>query len=176
MTAPAHWHSNIEIKARLRDLPAAREVAEAVMTSRLAEQWQRDTYFECRQGRLKLREINDEQAELIAYERADAGHSRASWYTITPIADPESFRAAMKSALGVRVTVEKQRAIYLYHNVRIHLDEVAELGSYLEFEAVLGEDIPPSQGHEQIAMLRQKFAIYDEDVVAVSYADLLLEK
>ena len=30
MTAPAHWHSNIEIKARLRDLPAAREVAEAV--------------------------------------------------------------------------------------------------------------------------------------------------
>jgi len=56
MMAPAHWHSNIEIKARLRDLPAAREVAEAVMTSRLAEQWQRDTYFECRQGRLKLRE------------------------------------------------------------------------------------------------------------------------
>jgi len=34
--------------------------------------------------------------------------------------------------------VSKRREIYLWHNVRIHLDAVTGLGSFVEFEAVLG--------------------------------------
>jgi len=43
---------NIEIKARLHDLPAARRVAEKLATRRVGVQEQIDTYFRCANGRL----------------------------------------------------------------------------------------------------------------------------
>lgn len=47
---------NIELKARLGDYEAALKAASAIATSRLGVQHQIDTYFHCRNGRLKLRE------------------------------------------------------------------------------------------------------------------------
>ena len=49
---------NIELKARLADLDAARKTAVAIATERLGTQHQVDTYFHCRHGRLKLRQID----------------------------------------------------------------------------------------------------------------------
>lgn len=176
MSSQLHLRHNIEIKARLHDIQTARRVAEQVMTARLPDERQRDTYFDCRRGRLKLREINQEQAQLIAYERANEQHSRASAYTITPIAEPKSFTEALEAALGILVIVEKRREIYLYQTVRIHLDEVQDLGCFLEFEAVLGGEASQCEGHELVAELRRKFGIADADLIAVSYSDLLLRQ
>ena len=50
---------NIELKARLRNLPAARQIAQRLATNYLGVQQQTDTYFHCTQARLKLREIVD---------------------------------------------------------------------------------------------------------------------
>jgi adenylate cyclase class IV len=60
---------NIEIKARLSDLAAARQTAAAVATKRLGAQHQVDTYFHCREGRLKLREVDGLSAQLVWYAR-----------------------------------------------------------------------------------------------------------
>ena len=54
-----------------------------------------------------------------------------------PIAEPALLKAALTAALGVRRVVDKRREIFLADNVRIHLDDVAGLGTFLEFEAVL---------------------------------------
>ena len=43
---------NIELKARVADLEAARAVAARIATERPVAQQQVDTYFHCRQGRL----------------------------------------------------------------------------------------------------------------------------
>ena len=58
---------NIELKARLASLATATAVAQEFATQRLGIQRQIDTYFGCRQGRLKLRQIDDQPAQLIAY-------------------------------------------------------------------------------------------------------------
>lgn len=164
---------NIELKARLADLAAARRLAVAVATKRIAVQQQLDTYFHCRQGRLKLRQIDNLSSQLVWYARPDQQGPKASQYMLVPISNPQTLKAALGAALGVRAVIQKRREIFLVGNVRIHLDEVIGLGSFLELEAVLGPDLDDAQGRAQLHALAEKFAIAAEDLVAGSYADMI---
>jgi adenylate cyclase class IV len=163
---------NIELKARVPSLAAARHTAQRLATGRLGLLHQVDTYFPVPRGRLKLREIEGQEAELIAYHRSDAAEARASDYQIVPVAHPRALKDALAAVLGTGAVVDKTREVFLYHNVRIHLDEVAGLGSFLEFEAVLGGDIDASAGQAQVEYLREQFAIAPGDLIAQSYSDL----
>lgn len=164
---------NIELKARLADLQAARNVARAIATGRLGVQQQVDTYFHCRHGRLKLRQIDGLSAELIGYARADQKGPKASQYQLVPVSNPETLKVALSAALGVRRVVQKRREIFLVDNVRIHLDEVVGLGDFLEFEAVLGPEIDDAAGRVQLDRLIETFAIERSDLLSGSYADML---
>lgn len=164
---------NIELKARLADLEAARAVATRIATDRPGVQQQVDTYFHCRQGRLKLREIDGRAAQLIWYARPDQAEPKACDYVLVSVADPAPLKAALAAALGVRVVVRKRREILLYHNVRIHLDEVAGLGSFLEFEAVVAPGIDDAAGRTQLDELMREFSIAPADLLTKSYAEML---
>ena len=164
---------NIELKACLASLDDARAVAQRLATERLEDQHQVDTYFHCRSGRLKLREITGQRNELVWYERPDQQQSKACRYQLVRIDDAAGLKQALTSAWGIRCIVEKYREIYLYQNVRIHLDRVVDLGEFLEFEAVLGPDVDTETGHAQVAFLRDQFQIADADLLTGSYADLL---
>lgn len=166
---------NIELKARIVSLENARGVAQRVATQHLGVIHQLDTYFHPAQGRLKLREIDGQQAELIAYHRSDAAEARASDYHLVPISDPASLKQALAATLGIRVIVDKTREVFLHHNVRIHLDQVRRLGIFLEFEAVLGEEVDDSAGHAQLNWLCGEFGIRPADVCAQSYAELIVD-
>ena len=48
--------------------------------------------------------------------------------------DSRALLSILAKALGVRVRVDKSRRVYLYRGARIHLDRVASLGSFVEFE------------------------------------------
>lgn len=165
---------NVELKARLDDLEAARKSARQVCTQSLGVLRQVDTYFHARHGRLKLREFDDRPAELIWYARPDAKESKTSDYQVVPVTNPATLKAALASALGIWVVVEKQRELFLAENVRIHLDQVARLGDFLEFEAVLEDEMTAADGEAAVARLRETFQIADEALVAGSYSDLLL--
>ena len=95
-----------------------------------------DTYFRTRAGRLKLRESSLSGGELIPYLRPDAGGARRSDYRVIPVDDPPGVKALLTELLGVHRVVVKQREIFLAGNVRIHLDRVEGLGTFLELEAV----------------------------------------
>lgn len=164
---------NIELKARLSDIEAARQVAQSIATKEIGLQEQTDTYFHCPNGRLKLRQIEHSPAQLVWYARPDEEGPKASDYRLVPVANPETLKAALADAYGIWCIVHKRREIYLYHNVRIHLDEVDELGTFLEFEAVLGPQVDDEMGRAQVAELRKQFTISDTDLLAVSYSDLL---
>jgi predicted adenylyl cyclase CyaB len=167
---------NIEIKARLANLGAARAVAERLATARLGVECQRDTYFVCRNGRLKLREIAGGAAQLIAYERPDRPDAKASNYQLLEIAAGDAGRALselLQSALGVLVVVDKSREIFLHKNVRIHLDQVTGLGDFLEFEAVVGGTIDDATAGSQVAWLSEQFGLAAQDLMNGSYSDML---
>jgi len=165
---------NIELKARLHDLAVARQTAERLATAHLGVQQQTDTYFRCAFGRLKLREIQGRPAQLIGYMRPDEPGAKASDYRIVELVDADAIRAVLTETLGILVVVVKQREVFLHHNVRIHLDAVERLGSFLEFEAVLADGVDAEAGCQQVGWLRKQFNIADADLVKNSYSDMLL--
>jgi adenylate cyclase, class 2 len=164
---------NIELKARIADWDKAHEVAAAVATKRLGKQHQIDTYFHCRHGRLKLRQIDGLRAELICYARPDEEGPKPSDFQVAPIAHPETLKAALTAALGVRAIVEKRRDIFLHHQVRIHLDDVTGLGHFIEFEAVLGPSLDEAAGRVLIDTLTRQFGISPADLLTNSYGEMV---
>lgn len=169
-TAP--WRQNIEIKARLQSLGAAREVATRLTTQSPVLMHQTDTYFVVRNGRLKLREIDSTDAQLIWYRRSDQQTAKSSDYMLVDVPEPAALKLALTGALDVLRVIEKQREVYFYENVRIHLDAVVGLGEFLEFEAVLNENIDSATAHSQVAWLLEQFSIEPADLLPGSYSDL----
>lgn len=172
MTASADPQRNVELKARLASLERARAVAADLATDRLPDQHQVDTYFACRHGRLKLREIAGARTELIWYDRPDQTEPKPCRYLRLAVPDAAALKQALSAALGVRTVVDKDREIYLHHNVRIHLDRVRGLGTFLEFEAVLQPGDEVARGRQQVDWLREQFGISPGDLLTGSYADL----
>jgi predicted adenylyl cyclase CyaB len=172
-TAPKALRRNLELKARCLDLSAAREAVRRLGAVPAGLEIQVDTYFSVPKGWLKLREISGQPAVLICYNRPNQDGVRASGYYLVPVPDPCVLRAALATALGVRGEVHKERDIYLWHNVRIHLDDVAGLGSFLEFEAVLSPMDDEAMSRARLEQLCRALAIETADTQAASYADLL---
>jgi adenylate cyclase class IV len=112
-------------------------------------------------------------AELISYRRADRDGPKVSNYRIVPLVDADATAAALEDALGIRVVVEKVRRLLMWRNVRIHLDSVADLGTFVELEAV--SDTPGGLVAEEakIAELRAALAITGDLLIGRGYADLL---
>ena len=169
---------NVELKARDPDPARTLERALAVGADDRGEIRQRDTYFSGARGRLKLREQETGGSplwdELIEYSRADSTDARTSTYRRVPVADVAPLREALDAAYGTLGTVTKRRRLLLWEGVRIHLDEVEGLGSYVELEAVaeVGSDL--SGEHDKVERLREELGIEDRHLVATSYSDLLL--
>ena len=165
---------NVEIKARDPDPEATAARCLALGASDEGVLEQRDTYFASRYGRLKLREQDGSTAELIAYRRPDATDPEESAFIRAGTADPDALREALDAALGATVVVLKRRRLFLWENVRIHLDDVEGLGTFVELEALVG---PGLNDHDtalrKVQELRSQLAILDDALVAVGYSDLL---
>lgn len=166
MTPPRR---NVEVKARDDDPAATLRRALALGASDEGVLRQRDTYFSTTRGRLKLREQDGAPAQLIAYARPDDEGARTSEYRITEIADPEVLRAALDPV----VVVDKRRHLLLVENVRMHLDEVEGLGSFVELEGVAPPESDLSAEQALVARLTDELQLGER--VAVSYSDLVLD-
>ena len=169
---PGPMRRNVEVKAHLDDMSQARQIAESLAAEYAGTLAQVDTYFSCGHGRLKLRETDGHPSHLIWYAREDRAVARTSNYCMVPVVDSESIKHALRSALGVRAVLAKRRDLYLWHNVRIHLDEVDRIGQFLELEAVLVDDVDTHQGHEQVEFLLREFGVSADRIVAGSYVDM----
>jgi homotetrameric cytidine deaminase len=168
-------HRNVELKARDADPSRTLSRALALGAADHGELRQRDTYFAVRHGRLKLREEEPGGARLIGYARPDGVQARTSAYRLVETSDAEGLRETLAAALGVRVVVAKRRRLLLWENVRIHLDEVDDLGSFLELEAVAAEGSDLAREHGLVARLRDELDVADDALVATGYADLLAD-
>jgi len=166
---------NVELKARLADLERARRIARDLSGGPAENLRQVDTYFRCARGRLKLREIEGQASELIAYARSDETAPRKSEFRIVRVLDAVTLREVLAQSLGILVVVEKLREISLYKNVRIHLDQVNNLGTFVEFEAVLSKPAEHAEGERLVRELSGQFGLAPHDLVGRSYSDLLLD-
>jgi adenylate cyclase class IV len=171
--ARAGQRLNLELKATDPDPGRSLEVCRHLGARDEGTLWQRDTYFDARTGGLKLREQEPGHPHLIQFERADEPQQRESRYRIVEVGDPTVLLAALTDALGVTVTVTKRRHLFIWQNVRIHLDEVQSLGTFIELEAVAADRSDLRDEQRLIRRLRDSFSITDERLLATGYATQL---
>jgi len=165
---------NVEIKAKSNH----NDEIESLLLERGAdykgEDHQIDTYFKVPNGRLKLREGTIEHA-LIHYNRSNQEGPKVSDITYYKPEDSKDLKKALTAALGIKVVVDKRRKIFFIDNVKFHLDRVEGLGTFMEIEAIdttgtIGLETLNKQCAEYMDLLK----IEEEQLVAVSYSDLLL--
>ena len=167
---------NIEIKVALGGLDAARTTVTALGARYVATEEQVDRYFEVDvRRRVKLRTFGNGTAELIEYTRPETDSARVSNYEIKPVRD-EHARACLVPKGPPQMVVRKQREIYLIDNVRVHLDTVDGLGTFLELEAVVDVAHDEAVCRAQTQTLMQALGVRPTDCLRASYADLLRQR
>ena len=167
---------NIEIKASSNNSDKIRNYLLENNAQFKGTDLQTDTYFNVKNGRLKLREGNIEN-NLIFYERNNEAGPKSSNFVLTKIQEPDKLKESLTKANGVKVIVKKKREIYYIANVKFHLDEVEGLGSFVEIEAGnMIADLAKEELQKQCEFYMQQFEIEEKDLIEISYSDMLIEK
>jgi adenylate cyclase class 2 len=164
---------NVEFKAEVRNLEAARRqcsLAGAVKSGTFA---QIDTYFRVADGRLKRRETPGKPAEWIFYQRPDTVAARTSRYTL--LSDEQARVRYGSGTLIPWKVVRKTRELWLLDNVRIHLDQVEDVGTFIEFEAVVSARHDLNECRTMVLHLREQFEPILGEPVSGSYEALVQE-
>jgi predicted adenylyl cyclase CyaB len=167
---------NIEIKARVEHLESLAAKAAQMASGGPTEILQDDTFFLCAAGRLKLRDFQDGTGELIFYRRANERGPKESFYVRSPTSSPDSLRESLSLAYGQLGRVKKHRTLYLIGRTRVHLDNVAALGTFLELEVVLEDHESLESGVREANELMHALNISAQQLIECAYIDLLTAK
>lgn len=170
-------HNNIEIKARCADPSFIRNYLQNQNSIFKGVDKQTDTYFNVSNGRLKLRQGVIENS-LIFYKRENIAGPKLSEVLLYKVNEnSDLLKKALTQANGIKVSVTKKREIYFIDNVKFHIDEVEELGSFVEIEAI---DSDGSMGidfiRKQCDHYLQQLNIDEADLLTESYSDMMMKK
>jgi predicted adenylyl cyclase CyaB len=165
--------SNIEIKARVRDLNEIRRRAEQLSNTPVEVIPQEDTFFNVSRGRLKLRVLSEDNGQLIYYTRPDRKGPKRSDYQLSLTSDPENLKRVLELAYGIRGIVRKTRYLYLVDQTRVHLDDVEGLGQFMELEVVMREGQSDAEGQLIAEGLMAVLGVEKHDLLEGAYMDLL---
>ncbi len=127
--------SNLEIKVPLKNFDEVLKRIKENNCEFKGELNQKDVYYKVKDKLLKLR-IENGNCSLIKYLRDEKAKDRFSNYEVLNISNPnaEDFFNDIFESYAV---VEKKRLLYMHDNTRIHLDEVKNLGKFLELETLV---------------------------------------
>ena len=165
--------TNIEIKARVADPELLRERVEALSDTAGELIVQEDTFFNVPSGRLKLRLLAADHGQLIYYQRSDRAGPKRSDYLLANTQEPQTLKAALSAALGVRGQVNKERWLYWIGQTRVHLDQVEGLGAFMELEVVLQSGDDPVQGQVIAQSIMDDLDLRQSDLIEGAYIDLI---
>lgn len=167
-------HLNIEIKARTSDSGLIKEILRSRNAYFKGLDHQIDTYFNVNQGRLKIREGNIEN-HLVYYNRRNQEGPKQSDVTLFDFDSDSSLKEILTNSLGILTVVDKKREIYFIDNVKFHIDEVKNLGNFVEIEAINDKGFFSKEKLlEQCNYYLDLFKISDSDLISCSYSDLLI--
>ncbi len=166
---------NFEFKAKVHEIESHENKLLTLNPKYIGLDHQIDTYFNVKNGRLKLREGNIENA-LINYDRQDILGSKESKVILYKHEPNIALKDILTKQLGIKIVVDKKRKIYFIDNVKFHFDEVKGLGKFIEVEA---RDCDGVYSLEELENQCNKyFKFFDlekENIIEKSYSDLVLE-
>lgn len=162
---------NLELKIKIESFRKFENILKKNMAEFKGILKQKDIYYKYKHGLLKLR-IEKGTYTLIKYFR-DEHNKRWSNYELLELKgkDPEKY---LNEILTQEVVVEKSRKLYLYNNTRIHLDEVKNLGKFLELETLLISD--RKDATKRFNEIKLLLGIENVEEIRKSYKNLLMKK
>jgi predicted adenylyl cyclase CyaB len=168
----------IELKARINNVNDFKKRLSLLDAKYVGKFHQIDTYFKVPQGRLKIRETeNKNSAEVVFYKRPNVPDIKKSHILLIQVQPPETAKELLSKFFSTKIVVDKIREIFIIGETRIHLDEVAGLGTFVEFELPTANKVEEINNSKSLlANLCVKLGIKKEDLEALSYADLLAKK
>lgn len=163
---------NLEIKCRLDNLSGVRKLLKESRSFKYSVEKQNDVYFKVKKGRLKLRIINNKTGNLIYYFRNEKSSEMKSGYIISATENFKELFKILSNQFEIFVTVKKKREIFVKDNIRIHLDNVTELGKFMEIEIIY-----KNLGSAKVRMKEILNFIKPEirSYINKSYSDLLIK-
>ncbi len=162
---------NVEYKAELRDLPLAKTICDTIGASWVSTLAQTDTYFRVPDAKLKRRECVGYEPEWIFYSRSARLEPKLSNFTI--YSDAQAQQRFGTTPLPTLCVIRKKRELYMSRGgVRIHLDQVEGVGTFIEFEALVCPERNLAECHRQLDELRQIFRPVLGEGISSGYADL----
>lgn len=163
---------NLELKLKLSSFDDVKKILVENSVEQNALLNQQDTYYKWTKGLLKLRSVNGKY-ELIKYSRDEVNKERWSDYFILNI-NSEDAEKFLDDILNVETVVTKKRELFLYKNTRIHLDDVVDLGCFLELETVVQDDLDFAKNEfdEVVALLKLDLT----NQIKTSYRNLMMHK
>jgi predicted adenylyl cyclase CyaB len=168
----------VELKARLNDFEEVKRRLSLLGAQYVGSFHQVDTYFKVPQGRLKIRETEkQDNADIVFYERPNTPKIKKSHVLLFQAQPPPAAKELLTKFFATRVVVDKIREIYILGKTRIHLDQVAQLGTFIEFElSTTNEEKEIENSRSLLVGLCAKLDVRKEDLEALSYSDLMLKK
>lgn len=163
--------TNIEFKAELRDLDLCRTLLRKIHATFVDTLEQTDTYYRLSDGRLKKRETKGQPTEYIFYHRENSARPRASRFTI--YSENQARQHFGAGELPVVVQVIKTRELYMHSGVRIHLDLVKDLGTFIELEALITPQTPEAHCFQTVELLKAALVPVMGEMLSHSYADMV---
>lgn len=133
---------------------------------------QKDIYYKISNGLLKLRIENGKQS-LIKYLRDEKNTNRWSNFNLIKFSEGNA-EEVLKDIFVEEAVVEKKRLLFMFDDTRIHLDEIKNLGKFLEFETLVinGKADARKRFNNIIKLLNLNL----ENQIRKSYRDLIMEK
>ncbi len=167
---------NFEFKAKVDTYKSYEEKLLELNPEYKGVDHQVDTYFVQLKGRLKLREGNIENS-LIFYNRPNSPTAKLSKVILYKFDPNPALHAILSTLFETLVVVKKTRKIYFIDNVKFHFDQVSGLGEFIEVESIGKEGSHTIEELSKSTHFYQNyFGISEEQLIEMSYSDLLLEK
>ncbi len=168
---------NIEIKAICHSPERIQSILQELDADYKGLDHQIDTYYKVPDGRLKLRHGNIERT-LIHYQRVEQKGLKKSIVELFHVEkDIETLKSILDKSIPHLVTIDKLRHIFFIENVKFHVDEVKQLGAFVEIEAIDRDgSIGEAKLREQCTHYMSVLGLKREDLIDKSYSDMLLKK
>jgi len=164
---------NFEFKAKVDDLEFYENKLLKLNPVFKGTDHQIDTYFNTTIGRLKLREGNIENS-LIHYNRENSGGAKRSDIILYQHHPNPALKNILVLQLGIKTVVDKKRRIYFINNIKFHFDNVKDLGTFIEVEAIDNNNaFTIEQLKEQCDYYFNFFELDLTQLVNLSYSDLV---
>ncbi len=166
---------NFEFKAKVDEIQKYEDKLLILNPKYIGQDHQIDTYFNVKEGRLKLREGNIENS-LINYDRKDILGAKESQIILYKHEPNIALKNILIKQFGVKVVVHKKRKIYFIDNIKFHFDTVKDLGTFIEVEGIDDkEEFSIEELKAQCDKYFKFFGLTAKNLVDKSYSDLIME-